>query len=61
MFSDGISYFRSSWEELKKVTTPTRQETVQATMVVMLMMIIVAVYLGLLDLIFNKLMQSILS
>ena len=55
------AFFRESWGELKKVSYPTRQETVQATIVVMFMIVAVAAYLGLLDLVFNQLMRSILS
>ena len=56
-----MSYFRDSVDELKKVTFPTRQETIQASLVVLLMMILVAGYLGLLDLVFYKLMQAFLG
>lgn len=55
-----VEFFRSSVEEIKKVDAPTRQETIQATVVVMVIMFLMAAYLGLLDLIFNEVMQSIL-
>lgn len=58
--SKGISFTRESWAELKKVTFPTRQETIQATLVVLMMMVLVSAYLGLLDLVFYKLMQAFL-
>lgn len=43
-------YFHDSWIELKKVHKPTRQETVQATIVVLVMVIAVAIFLGTIDL-----------
>ena len=61
IIGEGVAFTRESWAELKKVSTPTRQETVQATIVVVFMMVMIAAYLGLLDLIFNKLMQAVLS
>jgi preprotein translocase subunit SecE len=57
---DGLSYARDSYAEIKKVTFPTKQETIQATLVVLLMMALVAAYLGLLDLVFFRLMQALL-
>jgi len=57
----GVAFAQDSWAELKKVTFPTRQETIQATIVVLVMMVLVATYLGLLDLVFNKLMRAFLD
>lgn len=54
-------YFTQSVEELKKVTHPTRQETIQATMVTFLIIVFVALCLFLLDLVFNQLMLAVLS
>jgi len=56
-----MSFLKDSWSELKKVTFPTKQEAIQATMVVMFMMVLVATYLGLLDLVFYRLMQAFLN
>lgn len=61
LLTRGTAFFNDSILELKKVTRPTRQETIQATFVVILMMVIVSLYLGVLDLVFNRVMQSILS
>lgn len=54
-------YFAESVEELRKVTRPTRQETVQATLVTVIIMLFVSVCLFILDLVFNGLMTAILS
>lgn len=55
------SFFSESVTELKKVSGPTKDETITATRVVIVMMIIISIYLGVLDLLFNRLMLSILS
>lgn len=49
------------WTELKKVTWPTARETYAATMVVVVVTAIVALYLGLVDVTLSYLMQAILS
>lgn len=54
------TFTRDAWEELKKVHTPTRQETIQATIVVMVMIFVFAIFLGLTDLIVHSVMQRIL-
>ena len=47
-------------EELRKVTTPTRQETIQATLVTLVIVVFVSGTLAILDIIFNRLMTQIL-
>lgn len=39
-------FFRESWLELKKVHAPTRPETIQATIVTLIMVVIVSSFLG---------------
>lgn len=58
--STGKGYFAESMDELKKVTTPTRQETIQATLVTIVIMTFVALCLMVLDLLFRTLMDSLL-
>lgn len=48
-----INYFISAKEELKKVTWPTRDEVVQKTILVVIISLIVALYLGFLDYFLN--------
>ncbi|MFA6587495.1 MAG: preprotein translocase subunit SecE [Patescibacteria group bacterium] len=43
-------YFKESYEELKKVSWPTRKDTVRDTLVVIGVSLAVAAFLGLLDL-----------
>ncbi len=42
-------FLQDAWQELKKVHRPSRQETVQATMVVLAMVVTVAAFLGSVD------------
>lgn len=44
-----VNYFRTSYEELRKVTWPSRTETIRYTLAVILMCVLVATYFGLLD------------
>jgi len=49
------------WAELKKVHWPTRKETYAATVVVVVITLIVAIFLGVVDFAISYLVQSILS
>lgn len=55
------TFLNEVWGELKKVTWPTRRETYAATGVVFVVTAIVALFLGLVDLLLSYLMQAILS
>ena len=57
----GKAFVTDSWAEMKKVSYPTRQETLRASFVVLVFVVIMALYLGLLDLMFNQLMKSVLG
>ncbi|MCB0345620.1 MAG: preprotein translocase subunit SecE [Bdellovibrionales bacterium] len=59
--SRGINFITASWQELKKVHPPTRQETIQATIVVLVMVVMFATFLGLADYIVGNIMQAILT
>jgi preprotein translocase subunit SecE len=47
--------------ELGKVTWPTRKETIGTTWVVIVIVLLIALYLGACDLALNKLMRLILA
>ena len=49
------------WSELQKVHYPTRKETYAATLVVLVVTVVVAAYLGLVDFALSYLVQAILS
>jgi preprotein translocase SecE subunit len=57
----GSRYFSESVQELKKVSKPTRQETIQATMVAVFIVLFVSVCLFLVDIVFNRIMTAVLS
>ncbi|MEK7618793.1 MAG: preprotein translocase subunit SecE [Patescibacteria group bacterium] len=48
-----VRYFKESYFELKKVVWPTRQEIITHTIIVIVMSIFIAVFLGALDVIFT--------
>ena len=54
-------FIDGSMDELKKVSTPTKQETIQATLVTCFIILFVAGCIALIDLVFNNLMGAVLS
>jgi preprotein translocase subunit SecE len=60
-FKDAAQFFREVKVELQKVTFPTRQETVGSTIVVLVLTVIVAVYLGLSDWALARIVQMLLQ
>ena len=46
----GTSFVKESWTELGKVHFPTPKETLQATLVVVALVLVLAMWLGLIDL-----------
>ena len=54
------TYITETREEMKHVTWPTRKQTINFTIIVILISIIVAAYLGFFDYIFSTGLQSIL-
>ncbi len=55
-----INYLKESTEEMKKVTWPTKKETYNYTWLVIGISIGVAIFLGILDFIFNQGFQFII-
>ncbi|OGC92076.1 preprotein translocase subunit SecE [Candidatus Amesbacteria bacterium RIFCSPLOWO2_01_FULL_49_25] len=56
-----ISYLRESYSELKLVHWPSRQETLKLTLVVIVISVLVASYVGALDLTFTKTLSLIIK
>lgn len=56
-----IAYFIDSFEELRRVTWPTRDQTVQLTIIVVIFSLVVAIFLGILDFGFDFAFNSILE
>ncbi len=61
IISRGFGFFGESWTELKKVHTPTRQETMMLTVRVFALIGLFGVFLGLTDLLVGMAMQYILT
>ncbi|RIL09819.1 MAG: preprotein translocase subunit SecE [Proteobacteria bacterium] len=54
-------YFSESVDELKKVSSPTRAETIQATVVTLFLVVLVSGVVALMDLAFGQLMKTLLG
>ncbi len=61
IFARSSQYLSDSVDELKKVSSPTRQETVQATIVTALIILVLALIISGMDLIFRQIMSAVLS
>jgi len=58
---DLVQYFQDSKVELKKVTWPSRKETLGLTWVVLVFVIIISLFLGVSDLGLSKLVKLVLG
>ncbi|MDZ7798546.1 MAG: preprotein translocase subunit SecE [Patescibacteria group bacterium] len=56
-----INYFKEAKEELKKVSWPTRKETIHQTLIVLGVCLVVGAFLGLVDYLLNIGVQQIIS
>jgi preprotein translocase subunit SecE len=54
------NFLKESWWELKRVSWPTRAEIFESVLIVILITIIVAIYLGLWDVFFSSLRNKFL-
>ncbi len=61
MINKLVSYIKESKEELKKVTWPTRKETIKHTLIVVGVCVAVAAFLGLADYFLNLGLTKIIS
>jgi len=53
------NFFSDVLEELKKVTWPTKEETVRLTVTVFLISLIVAIYVGIIDVLLAKVLEML--
>ncbi|MEE8110611.1 MAG: preprotein translocase subunit SecE [bacterium] len=60
-YKQGTDFLRDVRSEVKKVTWPTRKETLASTSVVIVAVFIIAIYLGLVDLGLSKLVGQIIK
>jgi len=56
-----INYLKASIEEMRKVSWPTKKETYNYTLLVIFISVGVALYLGLLDLIFTNGLEYLIT
>jgi len=56
-----VTFVQEVWAELKKVHWPSRKEVTTATIVVLAVVVIVAVFLGLVDFGVSRLVQLVLG
>lgn len=61
LFPKVINFIREARAELKKVTWPNRKQLISSTIVVMITVIIVAIFLGVVDLVFSRIVAIILQ
>ncbi|HUY20419.1 MAG TPA: preprotein translocase subunit SecE [Candidatus Binataceae bacterium] len=57
----GVSFVKEAWTELAKVHYPSPKETLQATVVVVILTIVMAIWLGLIDLAATRVVRQLLS
>jgi len=55
------TFFRETMGELRKVTWPTRQEAINLTTIVLIVIGVMSLFLGLLDILFSYLFSLILT
>lgn len=61
IFQKIIQFLNGSKVELKKVTWPNKKQTLASTSVVLIIVFIVAIYLGIIDYVLAKLVKLILG
>ena len=61
MFENVVQFLKEVQIELKKVVWPTRKDTIASTTVVLILVIIIAIYLGLVDLGLSRVIRAILG
>jgi preprotein translocase subunit SecE len=56
-----VNFVGEVWAEMKKVHWPTRKETYAATVVVLVVTVIIAIFLGVVDFAISHMVQAILN
>lgn len=60
LFSRLVTYIKETRQELKKVNWPTRQQTIQSTILVIAISVGVAFFLGAFDFIYRTLINTLI-
>lgn len=55
------NYFKASLEELTQVTWPTKNQAIRLTIIVLIFCLLFAVFLGVVDYLFNEVYQFLLT
>ena len=61
MFSKAVEFLAEVKAEVKKVTWPTRREAMSGTAVVVFVVLIMAMFLGIVDAILSKIVQGLIN
>ena len=56
-----MGFFKEAWQEVKRVHWPNRKQTYAATVVVVILVLLVAVFLALVDFGLTRVVQALLS
>lgn len=56
-----VTFFQQTYDELKKVVWPTRDQLVKLTFIVIFISLVVGVYIGGLDALLTKLTQTLIK
>ena len=56
----GVRYFKEVRSEMSKVVWPSREQATNLTMVVLAVMVAMALFLGVLDLLFGEMVQLLI-
>lgn len=56
-----VNYIKESKDELKKVVWPTKQELVRHTLIVIVISLVMAVFLGIFDFIFAEIVEKVIK
>ncbi len=56
-----MTFLQEVWAELKKVYWPSRKEVTAATLVVLAVIVVIAFFLGVIDLGLTRIVQTVLS
>ena len=61
VYGKGFQFFLDVRSELRKVTFPNRKETIASTAVVVVVVFIIAIYLGVVDFILSMVLGNLLK
>jgi preprotein translocase subunit SecE len=60
-WDQSVQFVKEAWIELKKVIWPSQKETLGATAVVLVLVILISAYLGFVDMLLTRLMKVVIG